>query len=197
MVVLCNQIFLYSKKTSKKGPIMYKYIGIFVCSTLIGASDNVKLTSFQLTSPAFQQGETIDSIYTCSGKNKMPVLSWTGVPKNTETFAIICDDPDAPTAEPWVHWVVFNIPGTTTSLTKSLGRTKQFEDGTTQGMNTSSRIGYDGPCPPRAKVHRYFFKIYALDTELKLNAGSTKKQLLNAMKGHILAQAELMGTYKR
>ncbi len=170
---------------------MYKYVGIFMCSTLAAAS------SLELTSPAFKEGQPIAKIYSCDGKNKAPAFAWTGAPIGTKTFALISDDPDAPMATPWVHWVVFNIPATKTGLSKPLGRRQVLPDGTKQGVNTSLHIGYDGPCPPPGKLHRYFFKLYALDIALTLNSGITKEQLLTAMEGHILVQAELMGTYQR
>jgi Raf kinase inhibitor-like YbhB/YbcL family protein len=169
---------------------MYKYLGIIMCSALAAEK-------LELTSPVFKQGEAIDKVYTCEGKNKAPALAWTGAPEGTKSFALIIDDPDAPSEEPWVHWIVFNIPAGKAGLSKSLQRREMLADGTKQGVNSSSHIGYDGPCPPPGKAHRYFFKLYALDTLLTLKAGVTKKQLEIAMKKHILAQAELMGTYKR
>lgn len=170
-----------------------KLLGVVMCSALAAAFAEAK---FQLISPDFKQGEQIPKAFTCEGENKAPTLSWKGFPKATQSFALICDDPDAPQAEPWVHWIVFNIPVSIQKLDASLGR--QLQSGELiQGKNTSRNIGYDGPGPPPGKPHRYFFRVYALDTILSLRAGTTKRVLLKAMKGHILGQAELMGTYER
>jgi Raf kinase inhibitor-like YbhB/YbcL family protein len=145
----------------------------------------------QVTSAAFQEGATIPTQYTGDGKDLSPPLSWTGVPQGTKSLALICDDPDAPRGT-WVHWVLFNIP----SDQKELAGEK-LPGGARQGKNDFGNIGYGGPAPPKGKPHRYFFKLYALDTTLDLPAGATKAQLEAAMKGHILAEGQIMGTYQR
>lgn len=142
----------------------------------------------QLTSPAFAHESSIPLLYTCDGQDRSPKLAWTDPPENTQSFALIVDDPDAPNGD-WVHWVLFNIPSNARELP---------EGGTlgTSGNNSWGKIGYNGPCPPNG-THRYFFKLYALDTILDLPEGASKADILAAMKGHILEQAELMGRYAR
>lgn len=152
--------------------------------------------AFTLKSAAFQEGGTIPSRYTCDGKNVSPDLAWSGAPKGTESFVLICDDPDAPVGT-WVHWVIFNIPAGTNGLPLGVPTTRELADGSRQGINDFHRIGYGGPCPPKGPAHRYFFKIYALDTKLDLAPGATKQQLLNAMKGHVLGETKLTGMYRR
>ncbi|MCX8108254.1 MAG: YbhB/YbcL family Raf kinase inhibitor-like protein [Verrucomicrobiae bacterium] len=151
--------------------------------------------SIKVTSTAFTEGGMIPKQYTCDGKDVSPPLAWEGVPVGAKTIAVICDDPDAPVGT-WVHWVLFNLPATVKELPENVPTTKNLPNGAKQGVNDFGRIGYGGPCPPGG-THRYYFKIYALDCELKLEAGATKAQLLKAMEGHILAQGQLMGKYKR
>ena len=149
----------------------------------------------KLTSASFSEGAMIPKQYTCDGKDISPPLAWSGVPPSAVTLALIADDPDAPTGV-WVHWVLFNIPLSTQNLPENVPARKALPDGAKQGTNDFGRIGYGGPCPPGG-THRYFFKLYALDAELKLDAGASKAQLLKAMEGHILAQGQLMGRFKR
>lgn len=151
--------------------------------------------SMTLISNAFKDGEFIPSEYTCDSKNISPQLSWSDFPDKTVSFAIICDDPDAP-AKIWVHWVIFNIPANIHELQKIIPHGNQIHDGIKQGINDSGKNGYSGPCPPSG-IHRYYFKIYALDKMLDLGAGTTKEQLLKAIDGHILAHGQIMGRYQR
>jgi len=147
--------------------------------------------SLQLTSDAFVSGQAIPPKYSCVGKNISPSLTWTEPPAGTQSFALIVDDPDAP-GQTWVHWVLFNIPSNTRNLQEGFSA-----DGSIAvGNNSSGNASYQGPCPPSG-THRYFFKLYALDTAISLSPGATKDQLLNAMDGHILVQAELMGTFSK
>jgi len=150
-----------------------------------------------LTSPAFSHGGEIPTEYTCEGPDVSPELRWSGAPPGTQSFALIVDDPDAPDpAAPkmtWVHWVLYNLPADCTGLAKDV---RQLPAGTREGLNDWKRTGYGGPCPPIGR-HRYFFKLYALDTVLPDLGTPTKDRLLQAMQGHILAQAELMGTYQK
>jgi hypothetical protein len=150
-----------------------------------------------LESSAFSDGGTIPSQYTCEGEDTSPPLAWSEVPRNAKTLALIVDDPDAPDpAAPqrvWVHWVLYNIPVSTTGLAENI---TTLPIGTQEGINDWKRTGYGGPCPPIGR-HRYFFKLYALDTRLDLHNPPTKAQLEKAMHGHILAQASFMGTYHR
>ncbi len=152
--------------------------------------------AFTISSPAFQEGEDIPTSYTCDGKDISPEIAWTGAPEGTRSFALICDDPDAP-AGTWVHWVVYNIPSQSKGFPKGIPAIKELPDGTRQGINDFHRVGYGGPCPPKGPAHRYFFKLYALDTKLDLSPGATKRQLLSAIKGHVLGEAHLMGKYRR
>lgn len=146
--------------------------------------------SLTLTSDAFANGQSIPVKYSCRGKNISPALAWNEPPAGTQSFALIVDDPDAPMGT-WVHWVLYNIPASTRSLQESTDPSAM-----SVGKNSSGNMRYDGPCPPSG-THRYFFKLYALDSTLSLSPGSTKEQVLNAMKGHILAQGELMGTFSK
>ena len=148
-----------------------------------------------ITSSAFAEGSIIPSKYTCDGQDISPPLEWKDAPEGTKSFALISDDPDAPMGT-WVHWVAFNIPAGVAKLEENIKRDKEFKNGMKQGNNDWPRIGYGGPCPPSG-THRYYFKLYALDTMLDIKAGATKEQLLKAMKGHVLAEARMMGKYKR
>lgn len=147
--------------------------------------------TFELTSSAFAGGQPIPSRYSCDGEDISPPLEWSEPPAGTQSLALIMDDPDAP-AGTWDHWLLFNLPGGSRSLPEQAGT----PDGSVAGQNSWGRTGYGGPCPPRG-THRYFFKLFALDTTLTLPAGTNKAQLLRTMEGRILAQAELMGTYAR
>lgn len=147
---------------------------------------------FSITSAAFRNGQPIPREYTCDGKDSAPPLAFSNVPKDAKSLALICDDPDAP-AGTWVHWVVYSLPPVTSGIDSGA----PMAGGTRQGTNDFKRVGYGGPCPPPGKPHRYFFRLYALDQEITLPPGATRKQLDDAMKGHILARAELMGTYQR
>jgi Raf kinase inhibitor-like YbhB/YbcL family protein len=149
----------------------------------------------KITSTAFEQGGLIPAKYTCDGKDISPPLQWRGAAEDVKSYAIICDDPDAPMGT-FVHWVLFNLPPRTNELAENIPADKILFSGARQGTNDFGRIGYGGPCPPSG-THRYFFRIYALDAEIDLPAGARKPQLLNAMQGHILTQGQLMGKYKR
>jgi len=151
--------------------------------------------TIKLTSSAFKEGAMIPARYTCDGKDISPPLNWSEVPEGTQSFALICDDPDAPIGT-WVHWVVYNIPDNVTAFPENVPPHKSVMGNILQGMTDFRRIGYGGPCPPRG-THRYYFKIYALDTMLNLPAGATKRELLRAMEGHILVEGQLMGRYGR
>jgi len=152
-------------------------------------------SELKLTSSAFKEGEAIPRGYTCDGANVSPPLEWTGVPTTAKTLAIIADDPDAP-AGTWVHWVVYNLPAEGLGLIENTPQTETLNGGGLQGKNDFGKIGYGGPCPPSG-THRYFFKIYVLDGELALKSGATKAEVEKAMEGHIIGQAQLMGTFRR
>ena len=152
--------------------------------------------SLLLTSTAFDMGDPIPIDYTCDGDNVSPPLGWANVPAHTRSLALVCDDPDAPRGT-WVHWMIFNIPPEVTELYEALPDLRLLPFGAEQGTNDFKNLGYGGPCPPPGGPHRYFFKLYALDTALKLEPGTRKQELLDTMAGHILAEAQLMGTYQR
>jgi len=149
----------------------------------------------EIRSSAFQEGGMIPQKYTCDGSDVSPPLAWSGAPQGTKSFALISDDPDAP-AGTWVHWVVYDLPAGVTGLPENVPAGKTLTNGGKQGTTDFGGTGYGGPCPPSG-THRYFFKIYALDSMTNLPPGATKDQLLKAMKGHILAEGRLMGKYKR
>ena len=149
----------------------------------------------EIKSSAFKHNEIIPSNYTCDGGNISPPLLWNEIPENTKSLALIADDPDAPVGT-WTHWVIYNMPPTSKGLQEGVLPVQSFSHDTKQGINDFQQIGYGGPCPPSG-IHRYFFKLYALNTKLNLESGATKEQLLMAMKGHILAQGETVGKYRK
>ena len=152
--------------------------------------------SIKVTSTAFTEGQPIPAKYTCDSDDVSPPLQWMNAPTNTKSFALICDDPDAPVGT-WVHWVLYDLPASTSALAEDAAKTQPLTGGAKQGLNDFRRIGYGGPCPPPGKPHRYFFKLYALDTVLNVKAGLTKKELLKVTNGHVLAEGRLVGTYQR
>ncbi len=153
--------------------------------------------TFTITSPAFANQATIPGKYTGDGEDVSPPLAWTGAPEATRSFALICDDPDAPVGT-WVHWVIWNIPATETGLAEAIPPERpELSNGARQGTNDFRKTGYGGPAPPRGPVHRYFFKLYALDTTLDLAPGARKSALETALDGHVLAKTELVGRYSR
>ena len=152
--------------------------------------------SFQISSNAFPNGETIPKKFTCDGPDVSPQLSWKNAPPSAQSFALVMDDPDAPVGT-WVHWVLYNLPANTKELPEGVEKQEKLASGAAQGRNDFRKIGYGGPCPPPGKPHRYFLKLYALDGKLNLSAGATKADLERAMKGHVLGEAELMGRYGR
>jgi hypothetical protein len=152
--------------------------------------------ALQLKSPDFSSGGAIPKQFTCDGADISPSLAWSDPPEATQSFALIADDPDAP-AGTWVHWVLFDLPANARTLAQNVPKQEQLSDGSRQGRNSFGKIGYGGPCPPPGKPHRYFFKLYALDSKLNLKSGATKKDVERAMQGHILSQGEWMGRYGR
>lgn len=163
------------------------------------AEREATVAQFTLSSPSFRNNQPIPAKFSCEGEDASPELKWEGAPTGAKSFALIADDPDAPGGT-WVHWVAYAIPAATTALPENVAKadTVGALGGLKQGMNDFGKVGYGGPCPPRGHgVHHYYFHLYALDTELKLTPRVTRKQLDAAMKGHILGQAELVGTYQR
>lgn len=181
-------------KLSKINPLAFSVLlpclllPIWSCQT--GGGDQIIVTS-----SAFENGDMIPSKFTCDDADVSPQLGWSNVPEGTQSFALICDDPDAPVGT-WVHWVLYNIPADVQALSEKQPKSKTLPNGAVQGKNDWGKLGYGGPCPPSGK-HRYFFKIYALSGMLDLEVGATKAELLNAMEGHILAEGQLKGKYKR
>ncbi len=151
--------------------------------------------ALQLTTTAFEHGGLVPKEFTCDGPDISPALAWTEPPAGTKSLAIIMDDPDAP-AGTWVHWVLYDLPPATRKLDGGVAKDRQLPSGAVQGRNDFGKIGYNGPCPPRGRAHRYFFKLYALDIKTNLKPGATKSELERVMKGHILAQAEIVGHFQ-
>jgi Raf kinase inhibitor-like YbhB/YbcL family protein len=151
--------------------------------------------TMKLESPFISPNDLILMPYTCDGKDLSPPLQWHDPPSCTQSFALICDDPDTPFGT-FVHWVLFDIPADVRQLPEGLPNQAKLSNRGTQGKSDFGKLGYGGPCPPGG-IHRYFFKLYALDRQLDLDAGVTKAKLIRAMEGHILAQAELIGRYTR
>jgi len=149
----------------------------------------------KLTSPAFEDGGEIPQLYTCDGDDISPPLEWSSIPEETRSLALVVDDPDAPMGI-WVHWIVYDLPAESEGLDENILPERDLQSGAKQGMNDFQKIGYGGPCPPGGE-HKYFFKLYALDTKIDLPSGIGKPHLMIAMEGHILAQANLMGRYSR
>ncbi len=152
--------------------------------------------TFTLTSSRFASGAEIPPQHTCKGTDTSPQLSWSGASGKTQAFALIVDDPDAPGGV-WVHWVIWNIPTATHALPDNVAKREQLDDGSQQGRNDFGRVGYNGPCPPGGQTHRYFFRLYALDGKLSLAPGASRAELDTAMKGHVVAEAEYMGTFHK
>lgn len=152
--------------------------------------------AMQLTSSVFAEGEGIPVKYTCDGKNISPPLQWTGLPPGTKSLVLIVDDPDAPSGT-WVHWVLYDLPASASELPEDITKGQYLPSGAKQGLNDFKHLGFGGPCPPPGNPHRYFFKLYALDVKLDLKPGAVKQMIEHAMDKHVLAQGQLMGTYRR
>ena len=152
--------------------------------------------NFTVKTTVFQAGGDIPKKYTCEGPDVSPPLTWSEPPAGTQSFALIADDPDAP-AGIWVHWVAYDLPAGARQLPEGVPKSEEVPGGGRQGTNDFRRVGYGGPCPPPGNPHRYYFKLYALDIQLNLQPGARKKEVEKAMKGHVLAQAEVMGRFRR
>lgn len=158
--------------------------------------DGEKAMSLTLSSPSFSNGGDIAKKFTCDGVDTSPQLSWTDPPATTKSFALLVDDPDAPVGN-WNHWTLWNLPSSARGLPEGMSKESRLPDGSQQGLNDFRKTGYNGPCPPAGKPHRYYFKLFALDAKLDLKAEAGKPELEARIKGHILAQAELMGRFRR
>ncbi len=152
--------------------------------------------AFELRSPAFSAGGDIPVVHTCDGPDRSPVLRWSDPPAGAKAFALIMDDPDAPGGT-WVHWVLYGVPAAAREFPEGVAARETVQGVGTQGVNDFRKVGYGGPCPPPGPAHRYSFRLYALDAELKLPPRVTKADLLKAMEGHVLGHADLAGRYKR
>lgn len=170
---------------------------ILLCAFLLILPVKEKLMAMEIFSSAFSHGSPIPLKYTCQGQDVSPPLQWSGVPSGTKSLVLIVDDPDAPDPRApkmtWVHWLLYNLPPEVTELTEGVS---ELPAGTGEGLNDWKRTGYGGPCPPIGR-HRYFFKIYALDTVLTDLGQPTKSHLEAAMAGHVIAQTEVIGTYQK
>jgi Raf kinase inhibitor-like YbhB/YbcL family protein len=177
--------------------MLWSMVAVSLILLACSAADNSSSSKIELTSPAFANGTTFPEQYTCQGKNISPPLKWSGVPSLAKSLVLIMDDPDAPIGT-WVHWVLYNLPSSTTELPEGFGAPgNKPADTAKPGKNDFKHLGYGGPCPPAGKPHRYFLKLYALDSVLDLQSGATKKDVERAMKKHIIGQGQLMATYKR
>jgi len=183
----------------KRIPIVVTVLVILCAVCAVVAADEIKtegkVMQLTVTSSAFCEGAMIPPDYTCDGRDESPALSWSGGPGGTKSYAVVADDPDAP-AGTWVHWVVYDIPPDVTQLAEGQGRGKNLDCGAVAGVNDFRRHGYGGPCPPGG-THRYFFRVYAVDTLLGRSPGMSKKELLDLLEGHVLAEGALMGRYSR
>ena len=175
--------------------VLVSFIGLALTRLAPGAETKGG-DAMRLTSSAFQNGADVPRKYTCDAEDISPLLRWEKVPAGTKAFVLIVDDPDAPGGV-WVHWVIYDLPADTKELTEGTAKTEALANGAKQGVNDFRRIGYSGPCPPPGSTHRYSFRVYALDAPTNLKRRATKQQVLDAMKGHVLGEAELVGRYKR
>lgn len=172
---------------------MIKLIGIIFFLSL-----SLNVWPLTIKSNNFEDGAYIPAKYCCDSSDISPEISWKDVPLGTKSFALICDDPDAP-FKTWVHWVIFNIPAEKRQLSENMPKESVLSEVAVQAVNDFGKIGYFGPCPPQGQSHRYFFKLYALDIILSFSSDKeiTKNDVLTAMQGHILAEAKIMGIYER
>ena len=197
-----HNVSLFSEMTPVKSSrkqfllsLIVGFLGLATTGVAPGAEPEGSAT-MQLTSPAFQSGADIPRKHTCDAEDASPLLRWDKAPAGTRAFVLIVDDPDAPVGT-WVHWVIYDLPAETKELPEGTAKTETLANGSKQGVNDFRRIGYGGPCPPPGLPHRYFFKLYALDAPTNLKPRATKQQLLEAIKGHVVGEAELLGRYKR
>jgi len=149
-----------------------------------------------LMSDVFEEGDIIPTMHTCDDKNISPPLRWDSLPERTMSFAILCEDTDAPRGT-WTHWIIFNILPSVMELSAGIKNEEKLSNGMTQGINDFGYAGYGGPCPPEGEKHRYFFRIYALDTTLNLSPGANRKEFLRALNENVLDEGQLMGIYGR
>lgn len=173
-----------------------KYLLILIVVGWVLLFKGGEIMALELKSPAFENNDFIPDKYTCRGENISPPLNWSGVPEGTKSFALICDDPDAPRGD-WVHWIIYDIPAETSNLSEGIKSQKILPDGSKQGMTDFRETGYGGPCAPPGPPHRYLFKLYALDAVLNFKTALTKSELLKAIEKHIIEQTKLIGKFQR
>lgn len=208
-----SRAVLASPKVSRQGSCSWRFV-LGLCCVLLAPilllpvvscgnpvpgsaqGEDSAQSSFRIESAAFKEEAFIPARFTCQGENVSPPLAWTGPPSGVRSFALMVEDPDAP-AGTWTHWVVYNLPAQARAMEVDTPKQGELPNGGLQGMTSFGSVGYGGPCPPPGKAHRYFFRLYALDTVLNLQAGAAKADVLAAMKGHILGEAQLMGRFKR
>ena len=172
-------------------------LAVIICSCARDGAERNDPMKIQLTSPSFKEGQPIPAKHTCKGADTSPALAWDAAPEGTKSIALIMDDPDAPRGA-WAHWALWNLRPEARSLPEAVPNEPALDGGAKQGKNDSGQVGYSGPCPPPGKPHRYYFKLYALDAQLTLKEGVAQKaDLVAAMKGHILAEGQTMGTFAR
>jgi Raf kinase inhibitor-like YbhB/YbcL family protein len=187
---LCQHFFL---QTRRRVVSVFGVAAIWLL-LLSNAPVQAQSAAFSISSSSFSNGGDIPKKFSCDGPDVSPALAWTEPSGGTKTFALLVDDPDAPAGN-WNHWAIWNVPARVRALSEGVGKSRRLPDGTEQGMNDFHKVGYNGPCPPANKPHHYHFKLYALDTQLSLKGDAGKPELERAMKGHVLAQAELTGTF--
>jgi Raf kinase inhibitor-like YbhB/YbcL family protein len=170
--------------------------GVSTYDTNHNGETAVMSQTISITSAAFKNESDIPSRFSCQGDNISPALSWSNVPNGMKSFALVLEDPDAPSGT-FFHWVIWNIPASEKGLAENIPQHDSLPNGTRQGTNGANKIGYTGPCPPAGNAHRYYFRLYALDTNLNLSSDATHDKLISAMEGHILGEGEIMGKYHR
>jgi len=173
-----------------------KYAPFLILAVCVASASLAQESKLQLRSRAFAKGSVIPSEYTCTGPDKSPPLTWTGTPAGTRSFALIVDDPDAPRGT-FVHWVIYNMGSSVNQLPEDTPRSAQTTFGARQGVNGLNNIGYRGPCPPPGARHHYHFRLFALDSPLKLEPGASAAEVRQAMREHVLASTELVGIFGR
>ena len=178
--------------------VSFVIVGFALYSALFGAEpgEGAKSMTLEISSTSFPADGSIPNKFTCDGQDVSPALTWSGAPQGTKAFALIVDDPDAPSGT-WNHWLTWNLPAHAQHLAEGFPKSPQLGDGTRQGQNDFHKIGYNGPCPPPGKPHRYYFKLFALDAPLQLKPGADRKELDSAMKSHVIAQTDFMARYGR
>ena len=189
-------LFYFLSPKTIANVLMLSIVVIMGSIGVFGQAQGGHAMAFTLSSKSFPSGGDIPKQFTCEGADVSPELSWTDPPANTQSFALIADDPDAP-AGTWTHWVMYDVPSNAKELPEGTSKTPELPNGARQGRNDFGKTGYNGPCPPPGKPHRYFFRLYALDSKLNLKPGASKQEVEQALASHTLGKAEWMGRFKR